>query len=93
MKGHGFILYSTTLKSLDINGKVLNLNSIGDRAYIQVGDQMIGIVDRNSNPTITIRLKSILEDPTLNIIVENMGRLNVDVLDPKVFKIEISRNI
>ena len=47
---------------------------------------MIGIVDRNSNSSIKIELKSTVEDPTLNIIVENMGRLNVDVLDPKVSK-------
>lgn len=48
-----------------------------------ISKSFIGKVQRNAFTSLTIDDIEI-EDPTLNIIVENMGRLNVEPRDPKV---------
>jgi len=40
-QGYGFILYSTVLKNLDVNGKVLQIIGIHDRGYILIGNVII----------------------------------------------------
>lgn len=40
-QGYGFVLYSTVLKNLDVNGKVLQIIGIHDRGYILIGNVTI----------------------------------------------------
>ena len=84
-QGYGFILYQTKLKNLDVYGKKLSIIGIHDRGYILIGKTPIGILHRDLDTELTIKLKNNTEY-TLYIIVENMGRLNFgdDLLDTKV---------
>ena len=36
-KGLGFVSYSTVLDDPNVNGKVLSISGIGDRAYVKIG--------------------------------------------------------
>jgi hypothetical protein len=85
IKGYGFIMYKTKLPSTSVDGQVLSIPKLHDRAYIQIGYSSIGVLSRRGPINITINLPSNKND-TLFIIVENMGRLNYgdDLLDNKV---------
>jgi hypothetical protein len=37
-QGHGFILYKTTLDDPNVDGKILSIEGIRDRGYVQIGD-------------------------------------------------------
>lgn len=92
-QGYGFIMYSTTLKDLNVNGKNLSISGIRDRGYILIGNNPIGIVYRGENTSLIINLPKNNES-TLNIIVENMGRLNYggDLLDNKGIVSDVTLN-
>ncbi len=78
-------MYKTKLPSPDVNGAVLSIPNLHDRAYIQIGDSYVGVLSRGVRTNLTINLTSNTND-TLFIIVENMGRLNFgnNLLDNKV---------
>jgi len=40
-KGLGFILYYTELKDTNVDGKILTISGVRDRAYIQIGSVII----------------------------------------------------
>jgi beta-galactosidase len=68
-------MYKTELKDPNVDGKVLSLPGVRDRAYVQIGLRSVGVVYRNTKLSLTINLKN-NTDTTLYIFVENMGRLN-----------------
>lgn len=70
---YGFILYRTTIKGSHETGK-LSINDVRDRALVFLDKQFIGIIDRWENQTLEIAIES--EEATLDILVENMGRIN-----------------
>jgi hypothetical protein len=37
-QGYGFILYKTTLDDPNVDGKILSIEGIRDRGYVQIGD-------------------------------------------------------
>lgn len=80
-------MYSTVLDDPNVDGKVLSIPGIRDRAYVQIGSQFVGVIYRVNVTELKINLKN-NQDRSLFIIVENMGRLNFgnDLLDTKVFK-------
>ena len=69
----------------NVDGKVLSIPGIRDRAYIQIGTKFIGFIYRVNATELIINLKNNTER-SLFIIVENMGRLNFgnNLLDSKV---------
>jgi hypothetical protein len=83
-QGYGFILYMTKLKDLDINGKILSIPNLHDRAYVQVGSRSVGVLYRNGVTSLVIDLPDNKND-TLYVFVENMGRINYgdEALDNK----------
>ena len=84
MQGYGVVLYATRLSDPNVNGKVLSIPGIRDRAYIQIGNAFVGTVER-IREKLTIELPS-NKDTSLRILVENSGRLNFGyLLDSKVF--------
>ncbi|XP_033639691.1 beta-galactosidase-like [Asterias rubens] len=68
----GFMLYRTTLRS-NYNTSPLTINGIHDRGYVFVDKIPVGILKRNTHVTLNITAQ---ENSTLDILVENMGRLN-----------------
>ena len=40
-KGYGFILYKTTLDDANVDGKLLKIEGIRDRGYVQIGEVKI----------------------------------------------------
>ena len=78
-------MYSTTLDDPNVDGMVLSIPGIRDRAYVQIGSASVGVLYRILRHSITIHLPS-NQNRTLFVIVENMGRLNFgnDLLDAKV---------
>lgn len=79
------VLYSTVLEDANVDGKILSITGIRDRAYVQIGSKFVGTLYRLNQTEIKIDLKN-NQDTNLHIIVENMGRLNFgdDMLDTKV---------
>lgn len=84
-QANGFILYQTKLTTPNVNGRVLSIPKLHDRAYIQIGNSHVGVLYRMGDLSLKINLPDNRND-TLYIIVENMGRLNFgdDMLDAKV---------
>jgi hypothetical protein len=77
-------MYTTRLSDPNVNGKVLSIPGIRDRAYIQIGNKFVGTVER-VREKLTIESPN-NEDTSLRILVENSGRLNFGyLLDAKVF--------
>jgi beta-galactosidase len=78
-------MYKTKLLTTNVDGQLLLISNLRDRAYIQIGLSYVGVLDRNGANNLTIDLPNNKND-TLFIIVENMGRLNFgnDMLDNKV---------
>lgn len=76
---YGFILYRT---SIGKSGK-LHLDNVHDRAYIYVNDQYMGLIERK-DCSVRVDIKA-EEGDVLNVLVENMGRLNYggQMTDPK----------
>lgn len=72
----GFVLYRTTLPQDCSNPKPIfssPINGVRDRAYVSVDGVPQGILDRNRMNVLNIRGKA---GATLDILVENMGRVN-----------------
>ena len=67
-------MYSTNLPSSNVNKKVLSIPGIRDRAYIQIGNKFVGVLDRTKEKlTIDLVNNTFVN---LRILVENIGRLN-----------------
>ncbi|TQS74999.1 beta-galactosidase [Ornithinibacillus gellani] len=72
-QNYGFILYQT-----HINGPhekaPLTIKDVRDRALVFVNKQYVGVIDRWENNALDIEIPE--EGATLDILVENMGRVN-----------------
>ena len=84
LKGYGFVLYTKILDDPNVDGLLLSIPKLRDRAYIQIGSQSVGVLYRGGIKDLTIVLPN-NKNTTLYIIVENMGRLNFgdETLDNK----------
>lgn len=70
---YGFILYRTQLTGP--KGKMpLSIKDVGDRALIFIDKEFKGIIDRWDNKKVDIEVPK--EGAQLDILVENMGRIN-----------------
>ena len=69
---YGFILYRTTLSGPRSGG--LHVCGLHDRAQVFVGGDLIAVLDRESGNEFSE--VDISEDAQLDILVENMGRIN-----------------
>lgn len=85
IKGYGVVLYFRLLDDANVDGKVLSIPGLRDRAYIQIGSNLVGILDRVNSTELKINLPN-NKDKSLVILVENTGRLcyGDDLLDAKV---------
>uniref|UniRef100_A0A8C4QI85 Beta-galactosidase n=2 Tax=Eptatretus burgeri TaxID=7764 RepID=A0A8C4QI85_EPTBU len=74
-QGHGFLLYSTRFPHAYPNGTLLTspFDGIHDRAYVMVNGVTQGILERYSSGTLKV---SGPLDTRLDLLVENMGRIN-----------------
>ncbi|XP_069862600.1 beta-galactosidase [Dipodomys merriami] len=71
---YGFVLYRTTLPEDCSNETTLSsFNGVHDRAYVAVDGVPQGILERNNKILLFIKGKA---GATLDILVENMGRIN-----------------
>jgi beta-galactosidase len=70
---YGFVLYRTTLS----NGAagVLKLLQLRDYAIVYVNRKRIGVLDRRLNQD-SLMIEQITGEATLDILVENLGRIN-----------------
>ncbi|CAF0778296.1 unnamed protein product [Rotaria sordida] len=85
-QNQAFVVYSTILNNPEVQGKVLDLSGIRDRAYVLLGEKSIGIAYRANSSSLKLTIQAPGNREThLNIIVENMGRLNYgdNLLDTK----------
>ena len=77
-QSYGYILYSTRLKG-PRDGWELILDGLHDRAHIFVNGELKGVYYRNIEQTPELAVRIPLgwgEEATLDILVENMGRIN-----------------
>lgn len=74
-QAHGFILYGTELAG-PLAGAPLSIHGLADRAYVYVNRQLAGILDRECAAEATLRLDVPHDGAALEILVENMGRVN-----------------
>ena len=79
---YGFILYKTTIKG-KLEALKLNLQEVRDRALIYLNGEYQGVIDRNNKQEILLNADG--PESTLEILVENMARINYGPLlkDPK----------
>lgn len=79
---YGFILYKTTIKG-KLEALKLNLQEVRDRALIYLNGEYQGVIDRNNKQEILLSVDG--PESTLEILVENMARINYGPLlkDPK----------
>lgn len=79
---YGFILYKTTIKG-KLEALKLNLQEVRDRALIYLNGEYQGVIDRNNKQEILLSADG--SESTLEILVENMARINYGPLlkDPK----------
>lgn len=79
---YGFILYKTTIKG-KLEALKLNLQEVRDRALIYLNGEYQGVIDRNNKQEILLSADE--PESTLEILVENMARINYGPLlkDPK----------
>lgn len=70
---YGYVLYRSVIKNTGSGW--LKLNGLRDYAIIYINGQTIGVLDRRLN-TDSILLKNIASNDTLDIWVENNGRIN-----------------
>jgi len=77
---YGFVLYRTTLQT--VRQGTLTINGLHDRAYVFGYQQLIGVLQRPFNNSISINLP---QGSSLDILVENQGRVNYGpyINDPK----------
>ncbi len=81
---HGFILYRTRVQGPRKDGHEFRIYGIHDRAMIFANGKHLDTIYRNE-PERTVRFDISAEGATLDILVENMGRINYGpyVCDPK----------
>ncbi|GAA4330090.1 beta-galactosidase [Mucilaginibacter gynuensis] len=72
-QGYGFVLYRTTMHS--VNKALLQLTQLRDYATVYVNGSQAGIMDRRLKQD-TLTLNNVPENATLDILVENNGRIN-----------------
>ena len=79
---YGFILYRNFLKGKQRTGK-LKILDVSDRALVFINQKYQGVIDRIENQTLTIEIPK--EGAQLDILIENMGRINYgpQLIDPK----------
>jgi len=70
---YGFVLYRTTLNN--VKGGVLKLQQLRDFAVVMINGQTVGTLDRRLNQDI-LQINLPAGTVTLDILVENMGRIN-----------------
>ena len=73
-QAYGSILYRTHVKYLPNPSKLI-LREVHDRAHVFINGQRVGVIYRN-DPTNYLEVTFPEEDNILEIIVENMGRVN-----------------
>lgn len=81
-QAYGFILYSTIVKGPRAEMELV-LQQVSDRAIIYIDEQYQGVVERWSPSTIPLAIPE--QGIRLDILVENMGRINYGpyLRDPK----------
>ncbi|UYV64046.1 GLB1L [Cordylochernes scorpioides] len=72
---HGFCLYSTVVGFRSNDPAVLSIPGLADRAHVFVDRRPVGILSRGTN-TFSMPLPSVLPGQTLQLLVENQGRIN-----------------
>lgn len=72
-QAYGYILYSTWIKG-PRNGQKLHIQEVRDRAQVFVDGKPLGVVERWNPQPLTIDVPR--EGARLDILVENMGRIN-----------------
>ncbi|GHH97827.1 glycoside hydrolase family 35 protein [Neobacillus kokaensis] len=73
-QAYGFIVYETTIKGA-YGKQALTVQDIHDRGQVYVNGEYVGIVERNRGCSrLVVELTE--EESKLQIIVENMGRIN-----------------
>lgn len=72
-QNYGFVYYRTTIKGVLENLK-LTIQEVRDRALVFFNGEYLGVIDRNNNQEII--LNSNEKESKLEILVENMGRIN-----------------
>lgn len=79
---YGFILYKTTIKG-KLEALKLNLQEVRDRALVYLNGEYQWVIDRNNKQEILLSADG--PESTLEILVENMARINYGPLlkDPK----------
>lgn len=77
----GFVLYITDLPPQEIDPTLLRIRDVRDRALIYVNSRYIGTLSRE-NAINSIPISAGL-GTTLQILVENQGRINYNVADDK----------
>lgn len=70
---YGFILYRTKVKGI-IENMPLTLQEVRDRALIYLNGEFQGVIDRNNKQEIVLNCEK--KESILEILVENMGRIN-----------------
>ncbi|WP_246569735.1 glycoside hydrolase family 35 protein [Lentibacillus saliphilus] len=72
-QNYGFTLYRTFIKGPK-EKTPLTIQDVRDRALVFVNRQYVGVIDRWDNHTVDIEVPE--EGATLELLVENMGRIN-----------------
>jgi beta-galactosidase len=70
---YGFVLYKTKLK--DLPAGELKINGVRDYAIVSVNGKRVGVLDRRLNQE-SLQLEAVKGEATLEILVENLGRIN-----------------
>lgn len=76
-QNQAFVVYSTILDDPEVQGKVLDLSGVHDYAFVLLGEKAIGSAYRGNSSSLKFTIQAPgNREKQLNIIVENMGRLN-----------------
>lgn len=73
----GFILYETKLPKLTSDPSLLEVKDLHDRATVYIDNQLVGILSRETQ----IDRLPIHAGSTLQILVENQGRINFNIME------------
>ncbi|EDW76337.1 uncharacterized protein Dwil_GK15404 [Drosophila willistoni] len=75
----GLVLYETTLPDMDLDPALLKVEQINDRAQVFVDQELVGTLSREANIYALPLSKG--WGSTLQLLVENQGRVNYDLLN------------
>ena len=70
---YGYVLYRTTIPAHEKS--ILKINGLRDYAIIWIDGKKVGTLDRRLNED-TLNMEASSKEQTINILVENMGRIN-----------------